>query len=42
MMVENVRTIATVLGGDASALDGFDVGDTWISFVEFSSLVSEE
>jgi ABC-type Zn uptake system ZnuABC Zn-binding protein ZnuA len=41
MMVENVRTIATVLGGDASALDGFDVGDTWISVVEFSSLVSE-
>ncbi len=30
MMVENVRTIVTSLGGDAGALDGFDVGNTWI------------
>ncbi|MCY3567897.1 MAG: metal ABC transporter substrate-binding protein [Chloroflexi bacterium] len=29
MMVENVRTMVTALGGDASALDGFDVGSTW-------------
>lgn len=29
MMVENVRTMVTVLGGDASALDGFDTGSTW-------------
>lgn len=32
MMVEDVRTIVAALGGDASALDGFDVGDTWIPF----------
>ena len=29
MMVENVRTMVTVLGGDASALDGFETGSTW-------------
>ena len=29
MMVENVRTMVTVLGGDASALDGFDTSSTW-------------
>ena len=29
MMVENVRTMVNVLGGDASALDGFDTGSTW-------------
>ncbi len=29
MMVENVRTMVAALGGDASALDGFDVGSTW-------------
>ncbi len=29
MMVENVRTMVTALGGDASALNGFDVGSTW-------------
>ena len=29
MMVENVRTMVTVLGGDATALDGFDTGSTW-------------
>lgn len=29
MMVENVRTMVSVLGGDASALDGFDTGSTW-------------
>ncbi len=29
MMVQNVRTMVTVLGGDASALDGFDTGSTW-------------
>lgn len=29
MMVENVRTMVIVLGGDASALDGFDTGSTW-------------
>ena len=29
MMVENVRTMVTALGGDASALDGFDTGSTW-------------
>ncbi len=29
MMVENVRTMVTALGGDASALDGFDAGSTW-------------
>ena len=31
MMVENVRTIVEALGGDASALDGFDVRDTWVA-----------
>ena len=36
MMVEDVRTIVTALGGDASALDGFDVGDTWIPFDDHS------
>ena len=34
MMVENVRTIVTSLGGDAGALDGFDVGNTWIPRAE--------
>ena len=34
MMVENVRTIVTSLGGDASALDGFDVSYSWIPFEE--------
>ena len=29
MMVENVRTMVTALGGNASALDGFDTGSTW-------------
>ena len=29
MMVENVRTMVTALGGDASALDGFETGNTW-------------
>ena len=29
MMVENVRTMVTALGGDASALDRFDTGSTW-------------
>ena len=29
MMVENVRTMVSALGGDPSALDGFDVGSTW-------------
>ncbi len=35
MMVQNVQTIVTSLGGDASALDGFAVNDTWIPFNEF-------
>ncbi len=34
MMVENVRTIVTSLGGDAGALDGFEVGNTWVPFAE--------
>lgn len=34
MMVENVRTIVTSLGGDAAALDGFDVSYSWIPFEE--------
>ncbi|HJN91981.1 MAG TPA: metal ABC transporter substrate-binding protein [Dehalococcoidia bacterium] len=42
MMVENVRTMATVLGGDAAAMDGFDVGDTWTPYTEFLSLASDE
>ena len=29
MLVENVRTLTVALGGDASALDEFDVRDTW-------------
>ena len=29
MLVENVRTIVAELGGDPSALDGFDVRDVW-------------
>jgi ABC-type Zn uptake system ZnuABC Zn-binding protein ZnuA len=37
MMVENVVTIVEALGGDASALDGFDVTNTWIPFDEFES-----
>ena len=35
MMVENVRTIVTALGGDAGALAGFNVGATWIPFARF-------
>ncbi len=34
MMVENVRSMVTALGGDAAALDGFDVRDTWPAPVE--------
>tara|TARA_Y100000588_G_scaffold384868_2_gene477042 strand:- start:4538 stop:5578 length:1041 start_codon:yes stop_codon:yes gene_type:complete len=34
MMVENVRTIVESLGGDASALDGFDISFSWIPFKE--------
>ncbi len=29
MMVQNVRTMVAALDGDASALDGFDTGNTW-------------
>ena len=36
MMVENARTIVESLGGDASALDGFDVSYSWIPFEEHS------
>ena len=32
MMVENVRTMVTALGGDAAALDGFDLENTWRPF----------
>ena len=35
MLVENVRTMTTVLGGDASPLEGFDVANTWRSFAQF-------
>ncbi len=35
MLVENVRTMTTVLGGDPSPLDGFDVANTWRSFAQF-------
>ena len=35
MMVENVRTMTAALGGDAAALDGFDVRDTWVRFDAF-------
>lgn len=35
MMVENVVTIVEALGGDASALDGFDVSNTWVAYDEF-------
>lgn len=35
MMVENVRTMAAALGGDAAELDGFDVTDTWEPYAEF-------
>ena len=35
MMTENVRTIATALGGSAAALEGFDVTDSWISEAVF-------
>ena len=35
MLVENVRTMTTVLGGDPSALEGFDVANTWRSFAQF-------
>ena len=34
MMVENVRTIVTSLGGDGSALDGVDVSYSWIPYEE--------
>ena len=37
MMVENVRTIVVSLGGDAGALDGVNVSDTWIRFGEFDA-----
>ncbi len=36
MMVENARTIVESLGGDAAALDGFDVSYSWIPFEEHS------
>ncbi len=36
MMVENVRAIVTSLGGDASALDGFDVSYSWIPYEEYA------
>ena len=35
MMVENTRTIVTSLGGEASALDGFDVSASWVPFGEW-------
>jgi ABC-type Zn uptake system ZnuABC Zn-binding protein ZnuA len=35
MMAENVRTIATALGGSAAALEGFDVTNSWISEATF-------
>ena len=35
MLVANMRTLATVLGGDASALDGLGVGNIWAPFAEF-------
>ena len=35
MMVENVRTIVSALGGDVAALDGFDTRDTWRPYAEF-------
>ena len=35
MLVENVRTMTTVLGGDPSPLEGFDVANTWRSFAQF-------
>ena len=31
MLVENVRTIVAELGGDPSALDGFEVRDVWVA-----------
>jgi len=37
MMAENVRTIVESLGGDAAALDGVDVSNTWIPFGEFDA-----
>ena len=35
MLVENVRTMTTALGGDATALAGFDVRDTWLPYAQF-------
>jgi ABC-type Zn uptake system ZnuABC Zn-binding protein ZnuA len=35
MMVENVRTMVSALGGDPVALAGFDTHDTWRPFAEF-------
>ena len=37
MLVENVRTMTLALGGDASALEGFAVGDTWRGFAQFQA-----
>ena len=34
MMVENVRAIVRGLGGDPSALDGFDTANSWIPYEE--------
>lgn len=35
MMVANVRTMTTALGGDPAALDGIDIVDTWRPFATF-------
>ena len=35
MMVENVRTMVSALGGNPAALVDFDTRDTWRSFSEF-------
>ena len=35
MMAENVRTIATAMGGSAAALEGLDVTASWISEAAF-------
>ena len=37
MMVENVRTIVTSLGGDAGALAKFDTRDSWTAFADYES-----
>ena len=37
MMVENVRTLVTALGGNAVVLDGFDTADTWLPLPEATS-----